>query len=198
MAHKYGDRVRESTTSTGTGNVSLAGAATGGYQAFSAVCANNDTCFYCIADPSGTKWEVGLGTWQTGNTLVRTDAGVLAGSSGAGARVSFDAGTKDVFLTLPTKAGILGAGGGATVASAGALPLPTGRVFHVSGTTTITSITATNLEVGTVITLIFDDVLTVTDGSNLKLAGNFITSADDTLTLAYDGTNFYEIARSVN
>lgn len=89
-------------------------------------------------------------------------------------------------------------GGGSAVASASALPLPTGRVFHVTGTTNITSITATNLQAGVVITLIFDGVLTFTDGNNLKLAGNFVTTADDTITLAYDGTNFYEVCRSVN
>ena len=89
-------------------------------------------------------------------------------------------------------------GGGSVVASATALPLPTGRVFHVSGTTTVTSITATNLQAGVVITLIFDGALTFTDGNNLKLAGNFVTTADDTITLAYDGTNFYEVCRSVN
>lgn len=89
-------------------------------------------------------------------------------------------------------------GGGAAVASATALPLPTGRVFHVTGTTNITSITATNLQSGVVITLIFDGVLTFTDGNNLKLAGNFVTTADDTITLAYDGTNFYECSRSIN
>jgi len=89
-------------------------------------------------------------------------------------------------------------GGGASVASATALPVPTGRVFHVSGTTTITSITSTNFQSGAVITLIFDGVLTFTDGSNLKLAGDFVTTADDTITLAYDGTNWYEVCRSVN
>jgi len=89
-------------------------------------------------------------------------------------------------------------GGGAAVASATALPLPTGNVFHVTGTTTITSITSTNFEAGVVITLIFDGVLTFTDGVNLKLAGNFVTTADDTITLVYDGTNWYEIARSIN
>lgn len=89
-------------------------------------------------------------------------------------------------------------GGGAAVASAAALPLPTGSVFHVTGTTTITSITSTNFQSGVTITLIFDGILTVTDGGNLKLAGNFVTTADDTLTLAYDGTNWYEVCRSVN
>ena len=89
-------------------------------------------------------------------------------------------------------------GGGSIIASATALPVPTGRVFHVSGTTTITSITSTNFVAGCVITLIFDGILTFTDGGNLKLAGNFVTSADDTITLVYDGTNWYEIARAVN
>jgi len=89
-------------------------------------------------------------------------------------------------------------GGGAAVASASAMPVPTGRVFHVTGTTNITSITSTNFQAGAVITLIFDGVLTFTDGSNLKLAGDFVTSADDTITLVYDGTNWYEMCRSVN
>lgn len=89
-------------------------------------------------------------------------------------------------------------GGGAAVASAAAMPVPTGRVFHVTGTTNITSITSTNFQAGAVITLIFDDVLTFTDGNNLKLAGNFVTSADDTITLVYDGTNWFETSRSVN
>lgn len=89
-------------------------------------------------------------------------------------------------------------GGGASVASAAALPLPTGRVFHVTGTTNVTSITSTNFGAGVVITLIFDGVLTFTDGNNLKLAGNFTTAADSTITLVYDGTNWYEICRSTN
>jgi hypothetical protein len=196
MAHKYGDRVRESSTTTGTGTFALNGAATGGYQAFSSVCSNNDTVFYSISDPSGTKWEVGYGTWQTGGNLVRTAGGVLSGSSGAGTLVSFDAGTKDVMLVLPMKSGILGAYGGAIIASAAALPVPTGRVVHVSGTTGITSALATNLEVGTVVTLIFDSTLDVTKGNNLVIEDNFHAIANSSLTLAYDGTNWYEVARS--
>lgn len=90
------------------------------------------------------------------------------------------------------------AGGGDAIASAGTINIPTfGDVFHVTGTTGITSITATSCN-GRRITLIFDGVLTVTDGSNLKLAGNYTTTADDTMTLWCDATNWYEIARSVN
>lgn len=87
---------------------------------------------------------------------------------------------------------------GAAVASATALPLPTGNVFHVTGTTTVTSITATSFVAGVTITLIFDGILIFTDGNNLVLGGNFVTTADDTITLAFDGTNFYEVARSIN
>ena len=95
-----------------------------------------------------------------------------------------------------TTRGLLG--GGSAIASASALPVPTGNVQHVTGTTGITSISTTNLGSGVCTTLIFDDALTVTDGSNLKLAGNFTTTADDTLSVCFDGTNWFETARSVN
>ncbi len=93
--------------------------------------------------------------------------------------------------------GMFSAGKGTDVASAATIT-PTGNVFHVTGTTTITSVSGTGITAGTTITIIFDGILTFTDGSNLKLAGNFVTSADDTITLQYDGTNWYELCRSVN
>jgi len=88
------DRVQETTTTTGTGAFALGGAVTG-YQAFSAVCSNNDTCFYCCF--AGSQWEVGLGTYaNSGNNLARTT--VLA-SSNAGSAVNFVTGTKYLFMT---------------------------------------------------------------------------------------------------
>lgn len=86
---------------------------------------------------------------------------------------------------------------GADVASAASI-VPTGNTFHVTGTTNITSIDGSNVPAGAEITIIFDGALTFTDGSNLKLAGNFVTTADDTITLKWDGTNWYEKGRSVN
>lgn len=86
---------------------------------------------------------------------------------------------------------------GANVASAATIT-PTGNQFHVTGTTTITSIAAGTMAAGTTIKIIFDGALTLTDGGNLKLAGNFTTSTDATITLTYDGTNFYEMSRSTN
>jgi hypothetical protein len=111
--------------------------------------------------------------------LVRNAAGVIRSTNG-GSGIS----------------GFLG--GGAAVASASALPVPTGRVFHVTGTTNIDSITSTNFASGTCITMIFDGALTVGDGNNLVLSASFVTTANDTLSLCYDGTNWYETARSVN
>jgi hypothetical protein len=99
MAFKTGDRVRETSTTTGTGTLTLAGAVAG-FQPFSVVCANNDVCYYCITD-NASLWEVGLGTWGTGGTLARTAGGVLSGSSGASTLVTFAAGSKDVFITAP-------------------------------------------------------------------------------------------------
>jgi allophanate hydrolase subunit 1 len=92
------DRVKETTTSTSTGAVTLAGAVTG-FQTFSAAIGNGNTCYYTIAGQTGSEWEVGIGTYSTsGNQLARTT--VLA-SSNAGALVNFSAGTKDVFVTYP-------------------------------------------------------------------------------------------------
>jgi hypothetical protein len=79
--------------------------------------------------------------------------------------------------------------------------VPTGLFMHVTGTNTISSIMTTNLKVGDSLTLIFDDKVTITDrmdGSNLKLAGNFRTTPNTTLVLKYDGSNFYEMSRSIN
>ncbi len=87
--------IKETTTTTGAGSLTLGGAITG-CRAFSAVCANNDTVPYVIGNPGvDAEWEIGLGTWQTGGTLVRT---TIINSSNAGAAVNLSAGTKYVHL----------------------------------------------------------------------------------------------------
>jgi hypothetical protein len=91
------DRVRESTTTTGTGTITLAGVAAGPYQSF-AVVGNGNQCVYCIADQSGVgnDWEVGIGTYSTtGPSLARN---TVTGSSNSGNLVNFPAGVKDVFV----------------------------------------------------------------------------------------------------
>lgn len=97
MAHVAFDRVKETTTTTGTGAVTLAGAVSG-FDSFSgAGVANGDTCFVCIV--GGTEWETSLGTYSTtGPTITRT---TVIESSNSNAAVNFSAGTKEVFITLP-------------------------------------------------------------------------------------------------
>lgn len=99
MALVLKDRVKEVTTSTGTGTITLAGAATG-FQSFSAV-GNSNTTYYTIADPVGADWEVGIGTYTASGTTLSRDT-VLSSSNG-GALVDFPAGSKDVFVTYPSE-----------------------------------------------------------------------------------------------
>jgi hypothetical protein len=91
------DRVRESSTTVGTGSIALAGAVTG-YQTFDAVLDTTDTTFYTFADQGGANWEVGIGTFTAPSTLART---TILSSSNGGSIVNFGAGTKDVFISLP-------------------------------------------------------------------------------------------------
>lgn len=84
---------------------------------------------------------------------------------------------------------------GADVASATTTTLgDDGDFFNITGTTTITSITAK--AAGKIVRLQFNSALTLTNGSNLKLNGDMLTAAQATITLASDGTNWYELSRS--
>lgn len=95
MALIKADRVKETSTSTGTGAFTLAGAATG-FRRFSAVCAVNDTVFYVIDSDSGSEWETGLGTYSATDTLTRT---TVHASSNSNSAVNFSAGTKNVYIS---------------------------------------------------------------------------------------------------
>ena len=99
MAFVVADRVQETTTSTGTGTITLAGAATG-FQSF-AVIGDGNTTTYTIADAAGSDWEVGIGTYTTSSgTQLSRD--IVLSSSNSGNLVNFSAGTKNVFVTLPS------------------------------------------------------------------------------------------------
>lgn len=99
MAALFHDRIKETTTTTGTGNITLAGAVAQ-FVAFSARYATNDFFYYCVVGQTGTEWEVGKGYLSGATTLVRM---TVFESSNADALVSFSAGTKDVFVTLPAE-----------------------------------------------------------------------------------------------
>jgi len=91
------DRVRETSTTVGTGSIALGGAVLG-FQTFDAVLDTGDTTFYVAADQGGPNWEVGIGTFTAPSTLART---TILSSSNGGSIVNFGVGTKEVFISLP-------------------------------------------------------------------------------------------------
>ncbi len=140
MAQILADRVLQLTTTAGAGDLTL-GAAVVGFRALADVCAVGDQVPYMIegldslGNPSG-EWEVGIGTFATGNKLQRT---TVQASSNAGAAVNFTAGTKNVALS------ILAAQFAATKAISGQMKLPNGMIMKwgvftgsTSGPTTVT------------------------------------------------------------
>lgn len=100
MAFVVADRVRETSTTTGTGTFTLAGAVIG-YQSFGSAIGSGNTTYYAISNPGVNEWEVGIGTVGSG-TLARTT--VLASSTGVA--VDFTAGSKDVFVTYPAEGAV--------------------------------------------------------------------------------------------
>ena len=100
MALVLKDRVKETTSTTGTGAISLGGAVAN-FQAFSAVLSNADTTYYAIVDTTNTAFEVGLGTYaSSGNTLTRT---TVLESSNSGSAVNLSAGSKTIFIAYPAE-----------------------------------------------------------------------------------------------
>jgi hypothetical protein len=101
MALVINDRVKETSTTTGTGTINLAGAETG-YEGFVAGIGTGNTTYYAIELNSANEWEVGIGTVTdaTPDTLSRD---TIITSSNSDSAVNFSAGTKNVFCTLPAK-----------------------------------------------------------------------------------------------
>ena len=101
MALVINDRVKETSTTTGTGTIDLAGAETG-YESFVSGVGTTNTTYYAIELNSAGEWEVGIGTVTdaTPDTLSRD---TIITSSNSDSAVNFSAGTKNVFCTLPAK-----------------------------------------------------------------------------------------------
>ena len=143
MALVLKDRVKETTATTGTGTVTLAGAAAG-FQSFAAVGDGSQT-FYAIVDAASGDWEVGVGTYTaSGTTLSRT---TVVSSSNAGSLVPFIAGTKDVFVTYPSSRAVYldAAGSAVTTLDIGTLGTSTANI-------TTANITTANITSGTITT----------------------------------------------
>ena len=104
MALIVNDRVKETSTTTGTTAFAL-GTAVTGFETFATGIGNSNTTYYCIALQDGAEFEVGLGTLNSDSTtLTRT---TVISSSNSDSAVNFSAGTKDVFCTLPASKAVI-------------------------------------------------------------------------------------------
>jgi len=166
------DRVRESTSTTGTGTLTLDGATTG-FRTFTSAFGNGVSVYYAIV--GGAEWEIGVGTTGAG-TLTRNT--VLASSAGGTTPVTFSAGVKDVFNTAPAAGLVLV---GQTLAS-----------LTVSGTATAGKFAPTaNTVAGNGMYLpAADTVAFSTDGTErwrITSAGNLITGTDNVVDIGASG-----------
>lgn len=162
-----------------------------------------------VSTCSGIRFETAGDVWTgvcQNNTIIGDDYGIAVLETGIDVDVHFLNNKIDItsqFYHIDGLSNFTGrivvTGGYTSAASATELYLgQSDDVITITGTTAITSIAATSTIAGRTVKLIFANVLTFTDGNNLKLAGNFVTTADDTITLTCDGANWHEVCRSIN
>ena len=127
MALVLADRVKDTTTSVGTGTITLDNTPPASFQSFAAI-GNGNTTYYTIAND--TDWEVGIGTYTSSGTTLSRDT-VLASSAGGTTKVSFPVGQKTVFVTLPAERTVYSGG---SIAQALPTPGAIGQVLISDGT----------------------------------------------------------------
>ena len=161
MALVLADRVYETSTTVGTGTLTLAGALNS-YQTFSAAIGNGNTCYYALAAVGGTDWEVGIGTVGAG-TLART---TILSSSNSNLVVNLPIGTVNVFVTYPSERSVnLDASGNAT-----ALGTPVAFAgTNITGTAA--SLTAGTVTDGVYTTGSYSNPAWITALANSKITG---------------------------
>jgi hypothetical protein len=98
MAFVTADRVSDTTTTAGSGDITVSGVAPTGYKALLTVLTVGDTFYYCIQGQATAEWEAGVGTYVSLNVFART---TILASSNNGNLVVFSAGVKTVFITFP-------------------------------------------------------------------------------------------------
>ena len=187
MAFVLSDRIKETTTTTGTGTYTLGGAVSG-FETFTANLSNSDTTYYCCTD--GTDFEVGLGTFaSSGTTLART---TIISSSNSNNAVNWSSGSRDIFCTLPGSKAVFKDGSdninGTFVGNI------TGNVTgNTSGTAaTVTGAAQSNItSVGTLTGLTTSGSINLsqTSGTAIKTSGNLNSSDLNVLRASANPSN---------
>jgi len=161
MAHTdFADRIKETTTTTGTGTINLGGAVSG-YQTFVQGLGNGHYTYYSIFHQSANEWEVGLGLVTDAATDTLSRDTVLSSSNG-GSLVNFSAGTKDVICTMPASKSVIIDGDSNVEITANI----TATAFSGSGAS-LTALNASNLASGTLPDATFPATLPAASGANL-------------------------------
>ena len=190
MALLLKDRVKETTTTTGTGDITLAGAVEG-FQSFSSALSDADTTYYAISHRDVDEWEVGLGTYSSG-VLTRT---TVLESSNSDTAVSFASGTKDIFITLPAeKAVVLDASDDLNVGNittTGYLRGPASFTIDPAahGDDTGTLVIAGNLQVDGTTTTINSTTVSVDDLNMVLASGSANAAAANGAGITIDGAS---------
>jgi len=204
MALVVKDRVRETTSTAGTGTVTLAGAVSG-FQSFSVIGNGNDT-YYAIVDSTTGAWEVGLGTYtSSGTTLSRN---TVLESSNSGSLVNFAANAKDVFCTYPAEQSVYVSGSSIVSASAASVAVAyggTGQTTYTDGqlligNSTGNTLAKATLTQGTGITITNgagsitvtnsapDQVVSIASGTGISVTGTYPSfTVTNTSTMTYPG-----------
>lgn len=181
MALVLADRVKETSTTTGTGTFSLSGASNG-FESFVTGVGNGNTTYYAIVNSSLNEWEVGLGTVTdaTPDTLARTT--VLA-SSNADAAVNFGSGTKDVFCTYPASKSVYKDSSGNIVGLGTIATQNASSVAITGGSINGTTVGATTASTGAFTTL----TAPVPEASNGIYVNSQTIAASYTIASGYSG-----------
>jgi len=220
MALVLNDRVKETSTTTGQGTLSLGGAATG-FETFVTGIGDTNTTYYIIVHETDGTWEIGIGTVgdASPDTLARTT--VIDTSAGNTTKIDFASGNKTVFCTLPSSKAVFEDADGDVTLGAN---LTVGGNLDVTGTFDLSDSNFTNAgdiqldsitgdaDANTKIAFSGSDVITMTTGGtaaltidasqNVTVAGDLTVSGDDITMgtntagnlLIADGTNFNSIA----
>ena len=170
MALVVADRVKETTSTAGTGTLTLAGAATG-FQSFAVIGDGNQT-YYTIAGQGTSEWEVGIGTYTSSGTTLSRDS--VLSSSNSDSLVPFSAGTKDVFVVYPSERAVYG-----------------DTVGNVTITTNFQAARLTASDSTSNVTLIYGDAYSVSGSAAVPIvdmSGVWNTTGEPTL-VKYNVTN---------